>query len=86
MVGVAGIAQHCRRFVVAGGALLQVVWVTVDAALQKTTFSRRQPLVEDEDDLLWKTTFGGRQPLLEDDFWEMTFSRRRALFGGTVCK
>ena len=37
----------------------------------KTTFSGRQPLVED--DLQWKMTFGGRQPLVGDDpWWKMT--------------
>ena len=50
----------------------------------KTTFGRRQPLVEAdlrwkmtfdgrrpsvEDDLWLKTTYGGRQPSVEDDFW-----------------
>ena len=38
-----------------------------DDHLLKTTFSGRQPLVEDN--LRWKTTFGGRWSSVEDTLW-----------------
>ena len=47
-----------------------------DGLWWKTTFERRQPLIEEdfdgrhplmEDDILWKTTFDGKQSLMEDD-------------------
>ena len=45
---------------------------------QKTTFTGRRPLIED--DLRWKMTFNGRRPLMEDDLrWKMTFNGRRPL-------
>ena len=43
----------------------------------KTTFDRRQPLMEEdfdgrhplmEDNVLWKTIFHGRQPLMAEEF------------------